>query len=185
VKSIRDDKQYLEAERILNELSGKRDAIEKELHAINVASHAKRYEADLRDPVEQAMQLEPGIRDIEGQHLNDRVPTLRDQSAQLRKAIGLHVLKTEIIRREAGNRVLANNVDSYLGNATRLLELVDELITVNKALTTDRVELYRLGVQDAPEVQFPSFGLSEQLPYWREGLHEQVQLLNHIARVHG
>ena len=184
MKSIRDDKQYLEAERVMNELAGKRDAIEKELNEVNVAAFATNREPESSDPVEEALQLEPGVKDTERQDLLERVPILRAQSDQLRKAMGVHQLKLELARREAGYRVLAQNMGSYVGHARELLDLVDALIETNKALRADFMTLWQQGAQDGPEVQFPSFGLAEQLPYWREDLHEQIQLLNHIARVH-
>ena len=182
MKHIREDAAYAEHERVINELSAKKTAIDKEINAIELKLATGSAQKP-GDPVDDALQLQPGIAT---QHNSDadKLPVLRAQSEQIHKAIALKSEAMNGARRAASYRVFAANADVYIKHTAELLVLVDQIVELNKALVTDQKALYGMGCTDLPEVQFPNYGLSEQLAvHWRSDLNDQLQLLKHITRV--
>lgn len=183
MKSINDDVEYSESLSLINELSAKKDEVVKQINEIQLYRTSSSNEPP-SDDVSYALQIEPGIEGSPRVNLDERYQTLVNQEQTLQKAISTQYVKHEQIRRTAGYRVFASKSDKYIKLSSQLLETVDLLIALNEQLVAEQRVLHNLGATDLPEVRFPAFGMSEQLPRWRDDLEEQVHGLKHTNRVH-
>ena len=171
MRTIKDYPGYAEAETTLNELAAKRTGFEKELHAIEGQLGTTLPPGDV---VADALAIKPGYS-VNMPGPQDRARTLRAQLYQLDRAIDTHHVKVMALRRKACGRLFAENSTAWQKLAGELVSAVDQVAAVNKALALEASRLRRMGCEEMPDLQFPDYGLSEQLPTWRDDLQAQVK----------
>ena len=171
MKTIKDYPGYAEAENLLNELSAKRAGFVKELDAIEGQLGSTLPQGDV---VADALAIRPGHAEYTPGP-QDRARTLRAQLYQLDRAIDAQSVKTMALRRKACGRLFAENSNTWQKLTGELVGAVDQIAAANKALALEASRLRRMGCEDMPDIAFPDFGLSEQLPTWRDELQAQLK----------
>lgn len=171
MKAISDYPGYAEAEATHSALASKRSGIEKELHAVEGELGSTLPPGDV---VADALAIKPGYS-VNMPGPQDRARTLRAQLYQLDRAIDAHHVKLMALRRKACGRLFAENSTTWQKLAGELVSAVDQVAAVNKALALEASRLRRMGCEEMPDLQFPDYGLSEQLPGWRDDLQAQVK----------
>ena len=183
MKSILDDQKYAQSQELFNDLSAKKTKIDREIDELWSILNGDQSSKQTTDPIEAALALDPGV-DATPKTDAERYRTLVKQSAQLKKALDIQYTANLGIARDAGYRVFAANSANYLKHSAELLAAVDRLIELNAVLEKDQAILREKGCHDIIEIHFPSFGLTAQMPFWRDSLDEQIRGLNYTQRVH-
>ncbi|SDR06516.1 hypothetical protein [Pseudoxanthomonas sp. CF125] len=181
MKTLSDDPEYRVAVDTMNELNAKKLEVDRQI--LEIEAGFGKVPEENPDKVAEALGLKPGCVDAVP---NDgaRLQTLRQQSQQLSAAINLQWDKAWTARRYAGYRLFAQNAGNHQKLTARLVAMADSLIELNKELQTETKRLYALGCDDAPAIQFPSFGLTERLPYWRDELEDQRRNVDKLVKAY-
>ncbi len=185
MKHICEDAGYAEVSRIATELQEKKALIENDIAVIE-SKLANGALSNEESHIERALKLEPGQDSDQEtiENLRKRHSTLRGQLVQVDKAIRHHSDRCHIAMRDAGYRVIAANSADYIKQGKETLKLVDQIIENNKSMREKVLKLYRRGCAEAPNIVFPAFGLSEQLPVWRDDMREQIRRLEIITKTY-
>lgn len=184
MKKLIDDAQYANSMALLNELTAKKEEIERQRDEINIRRRGSTSAPVPTDPIDFAMSLEPGVEAVPKVEWDERYQTLTNQAHALHQAIAVQSLKHQQIARNAGYRIFAHKGTKYVSLAVELLATVDKLIELNKRLVAEHLALHEMGSTDHNEVTFPAMGLHEQLPSWRNDLEDQIHILQHTKRAY-
>ncbi len=185
MKHINDDAEFSDVTRINNELNEKKILIEKEISEIELRLSTGIVPMD-EDHIDRALRIEPGQDSDENtvEFLRKRHTTLRGQLDQVAKAIRHHTDKIDIAMRNAGYRVIACNSADYIKQGKETLKLVEQIIENNKSMREKVQKLYGRGCAETPILEFPAYGLTEQLPVWRDDMREQIRRLEIITKTY-
>ena len=183
--TIQNDPEFRAAQDLLDELTAKKELVDKEL--ADAWREREQWPSNAVGQVgviEHALQMKPGVEaqsSVEREEWMRRPSILQDQSYKLQLAVGAQASKVEIARTRASLRLLGTIGEDYRKRAGDVLAAVDALIAANNAARNEHRKLTGQGLSGIPEVQFPDSGMTDALSTWRESFAETVAGLNRLA----